>query len=44
MLEIVRAKATCPDSDINVLISDAINVEREVVKRIEYLRSRIWWC
>ena len=43
MLEIVRAKATCPDSDINVLISDAINVEREVLKRIEYLRSRIWW-
>ena len=43
MLEILRAKATCPDSDINVLISDAINVEREVLKRIEYLRSRIWW-
>ncbi len=43
MLEIVRAKSTCPVSDINILISDAINVEREVIKRIEYLRSRIWW-
>ncbi|MDP6923829.1 MAG: hypothetical protein R2568_02095 [Candidatus Scalindua sp.] len=43
MLEIVRAKATCPDSDINILIGDAIKVEREVIKWIEYLRSRIWW-
>jgi len=43
MLEIVRAKSTCPDSDINILISDTIKVEREVLKRIEYLRSRIWW-
>ena len=43
MLEIVREKATCPDSDINILIDDAIKVEREVLKWIEYLRSRIWW-
>ncbi len=43
MLEIVRAKSTCPISDINILIDDAIKVEREVLKRIEYLRSRIWW-
>jgi len=42
-LEIVRAKSTFPDSDINILISDAIKVEREVLKWIEYLRSRIWW-
>ncbi|MHC4307214.1 MAG: hypothetical protein ACYSR7_01145 [Planctomycetota bacterium] len=42
-LEIVRAKSTLPDSDINILISEAIKVEREVLKWIEYLRSRIWW-
>jgi hypothetical protein len=42
-LEIVRAKSTFPDSDITILISDAIKVEREVLKWIEYLRSRIWW-
>ena len=42
-LEIVRAKSTFPDLDINILISDAIKVEREVLKWIEYLRSRIWW-
>lgn len=42
-LEIVMAKSTCPDSDINILISEAIKVEREVLKWIEYLRSRIWW-
>ncbi len=43
LLEIVRAKATCPDSDINILIGEAIKVEREVLKWIGYLRSRIWW-
>jgi len=42
-LEIVRAKSIFPDSDITILISDAIKVEREVLKWIEYLRSRIWW-
>jgi len=42
-LEIVRATSTFPDSDINILISEAIKVEREVLKWIEYLRSRIWW-
>ncbi|MBT3878389.1 MAG: hypothetical protein HOI47_33040 [Candidatus Scalindua sp.] len=43
MLEIVRAKSTFPERDINILISEAIKVEREVFKWIEYLRSRIWW-
>ena len=43
LLEIVRAKSTGSDRGINKLISEAINVEREVLKRIEYLRSRIWW-
>ena len=43
MLEIVRAKSTFPGRDINILISEAIKVEREVFKWIEYLRSRIWW-
>ncbi len=43
LLEIVRAKSILPDGGINVLISDAIKVEREVLKWIEYLRSRIWW-
>ncbi|MHC4267555.1 MAG: hypothetical protein ACYSTS_03735 [Planctomycetota bacterium] len=42
-LEIVRAKSTFPESDINSLIGEAIKVEREVMKWIEYLRSRIWW-
>ena len=42
-LEIVRAKSIFPDSDITILISDPIKVEREVLKWIEYLRSRIWW-
>ena len=43
LLELVRAKSACFDSGINILISDAIMVEREVLKWIEYLRSRIWW-
>jgi hypothetical protein len=43
LLEIVRAKSTGSDRGINKLISEAIMVEREVLKRIEYLRSRIWW-
>ena len=42
-LERVRASSTFPDSDINILISEAIKVEREVMKWIEDLRSRIWW-
>ena len=42
-LEIVRAKSTCSGKAINILISEAVNVEREVLKRIEYLRSRVWW-
>lgn len=42
-LEIVKAKSTFPDSDINILINEAIIIEREVLKWIEYLRSRIWW-
>ncbi len=43
-LEIVRGKSTFPDSDINILISEAIKVEREVFEWIEFLRSRVWWC
>jgi len=43
LLEIVRAKSTFPESDINSLIGEAIKVEHEVIKWIEYLRSRIWW-
>ncbi len=42
-LEMVRAKSTFPESDINSLICEAIKVEREVMKWIEYLRSIIWW-
>ncbi len=42
-LEILRAKSIFPGSGINILISEAIKVEREVLKWIEYLRSRIWW-
>ncbi len=42
-LEIVRNKSTFPESDINSLIGEAIKVEREIMKWIEYLRSRIWW-
>lgn len=43
-LEIVRGKSTFPDNDINILISEAIKVEREVFEWIEFLRSRVWWC
>ena len=43
LFEIVRAKSAFPESDINSLISEAIKVEREIMKWIEYLRSRIWW-
>jgi hypothetical protein len=39
----VRASASFPDSDINILIGEAIKVEREVIKWIEDLRSKIWW-
>ncbi|GAX60498.1 hypothetical protein SCALIN_C13_0009 [Candidatus Scalindua japonica] len=42
-LEIVRTKSTFPDSDINKMINDAVNVEHEILKWIEYLRSKIWW-
>jgi len=42
-LEIVRGKSIFPECGINILISEAIKVEREVLKWIEYLRSRIWW-
>ncbi len=42
-LEAVRTKSTFPESDIRSLISEAIIVEREVMKWIEYLRSIIWW-
>jgi hypothetical protein len=43
LLEIVRASASFPDSDINTLIGEAIKVEREVIKWIEELRSKKWW-
>lgn len=42
-LELVRANALFPESEINILISEAIKVEREVIKWIEELRSKIWW-
>ena len=43
LLEIVRANASFPDSDINILIGEAIKVEREVIKWIEEMRAKIWW-
>ncbi len=43
LLEIISAKLTFPEGDINVLISEAIKVEREVLSRIEDLRTRVWW-
>ena len=43
LLEIVRASASFPDSDINILIGEAIKVEREVINWIEDLRLKIWW-
>jgi len=43
LLEIVRASTLFPDSDINILIGEAIKVEREVIKWIEDLRSKMWW-
>lgn len=42
-LEVLRAKSIFPESEINSLIREAIKVEREIIKWIEYLRSRIWW-
>lgn len=42
-LELVRANALFPESEMNILISEAIKVEREVIKWIEELRSKIWW-
>ncbi len=41
-LEMVRAKSIFPESDIDNLICEAIKVESEVIKWIEYLRSIIW--
>ena len=42
-LELGRANALFPESEMNILISEAIKVEREVIKWIEELRSKIWW-
>lgn len=42
-LELVRANALFPENEMNILISEAIKVEREVIKWIEELRSKIWW-
>jgi hypothetical protein len=39
----VRASASFPEDEMNVLIGEAIKVEREVIKWIDALRSKIWW-
>ena len=43
LLEIVRASASFPEDEMNILIGEAIKVEREVTKLIDELRSKIWW-
>ncbi len=43
LLEMVRASASFPEDEVNILIGEAIKVEREVIKWIEDLRSKIWW-
>ena len=42
-LEIVMTNASFPENEMNILISEAIKVEHEVVKWIDELRSKIWW-
>jgi hypothetical protein len=43
LLELVRASASFPEDEMNVLVGEAIKVEREVTKWIDELRSKIWW-
>lgn len=43
LLEVVRASASFPEDEIDILIGEAIKVEREVTKWIDELRSKIWW-
>jgi len=42
-LELVRVNALFPEDEMNILIGEAIKVEREVTKWIDELRSKIWW-